>query len=79
MVDELDAWGLSGFSLRPRKTPPPSVGEGLGAPRAPGGTDPTGATQDQLRTLRWDDLMGYLREECHGASVPAELERLRVA
>ena len=57
----------------------PSVGEGLGTPRAPGGTDPTAAPQDQLRTLRWDDLMGDLRAKSHGASVPAELERLRVA
>jgi hypothetical protein len=41
--------------------------------------DSTAATQEQLRKLLWDDLMGYLREKGHGESVLAELERLRVA
>jgi hypothetical protein len=39
----------------------------------------TAATQGQLRKLLWDDLLVYLREKCHGESVLAELERLRVA
>jgi hypothetical protein len=33
----------------------------------------------KLRKLLWDDLMGYLREKCHGESVLAELEQFRVA
>lgn len=39
----------------------------------------TVAAQDQLRTLLWDDLVAYLKEQCHEKSVLTELERLRVA
>jgi SRSO17 transposase len=39
----------------------------------------TVAAQDQLRTLLWDDLMAYLKEQCPEKSVLTELERLRVA
>jgi hypothetical protein len=27
----------------------------------------------------WEDLMAYLKEQCHETSILAELERLRVA
>jgi hypothetical protein len=36
-------------------------------------------THGQGLLLLWGDPMGSLREKCHGASVLAELERLRVA
>jgi hypothetical protein len=39
----------------------------------------TAAAQDQLRGLRWDDLITYLREKRHGQPVIEELERLRMA
>lgn len=39
----------------------------------------TAAAQDQLRTLLWDDLVAYLKEQGHETSVLTELERLRVA
>jgi Transposase DDE domain len=39
----------------------------------------TPAAQDQLRSLVWDDLVAYLKEENHGESIIEELERLRVA
>jgi SRSO17 transposase len=39
----------------------------------------TAAAQDQLRGLLWDDMVAYLKEECHEKSLLAELERLRVA
>jgi SRSO17 transposase len=39
----------------------------------------TAAAQDQLRGLLWEDLVAYLKEQCHEESVLAELERLRVA
>jgi DDE superfamily endonuclease len=39
----------------------------------------TVAAQDQLREVLWEDLMVYLKEQCHEESVLAELERLRVA
>jgi hypothetical protein len=39
----------------------------------------TVAAQDQLRTLLWDDLVAYLKEQCDAKSVLTELERLRVA
>jgi len=39
----------------------------------------TAAAQDQLREVLWEDLMGYLKEQCHEKSILAELERLRVA
>lgn len=39
----------------------------------------TAAAQDQLRSLVWDDLVAYLKEESHGESIIEELERLRVA
>jgi hypothetical protein len=39
----------------------------------------TAAAQDQLRGLRWEDLITYWREKCHGQPVIEELERLRVA
>jgi hypothetical protein len=39
----------------------------------------TAAAQDQLRTLLWEDLITYLKEECPSQSVLQELERLRVA
>lgn len=38
-----------------------------------------GATQEALRCLIWHDLVAYLKEKNHGASVLTELERLRVA
>ena len=37
------------------------------------------AVQDQLRSLLWEDLITYLKEERHGQPVIEELERLRVA
>jgi SRSO17 transposase len=39
----------------------------------------TAAAQDQLRGLIWDDMVAYLKEQCHEESVLTELERLRVA
>jgi len=39
----------------------------------------TAAAQDQLRSLLWEDLITYLKEECHDQPVIEELERLRVA
>lgn len=39
----------------------------------------TAAAQDQLRSLLWEDLIAYLKEERHGQPVLEELERLRVA
>jgi SRSO17 transposase len=39
----------------------------------------TAAAQDQLRGVLWEDLMAYLKEQCHETSILAELERLRVA
>lgn len=39
----------------------------------------TAAAQDQLRSLLWEDLLTYLKEECPDQPVIAELERLRVA
>ena len=39
----------------------------------------TAAAQDQLRSLLWEDLIAYLKEERHGQPVIEELERLRVA
>jgi SRSO17 transposase len=39
----------------------------------------TAAAQDQLRCVIWDDLLTYLKEDCHSESILAELERLRVA
>jgi SRSO17 transposase len=39
----------------------------------------TATAQDQLRNLFWEDLVTYLKEQCHEKSVLAELERLRVA
>jgi SRSO17 transposase len=39
----------------------------------------TPAAQDQLRSLVWDDLVAYLREDNHGEPIIEELERLRVA
>jgi SRSO17 transposase len=39
----------------------------------------TAAAQDQLREVLWEDLMVYLKEQCHEKSILAELERLRVA
>jgi hypothetical protein len=39
----------------------------------------TATAQDQLRSLIWEDLVIYLKEQCHETSVLAELERLRVA
>jgi hypothetical protein len=39
----------------------------------------TVAAQEQLRGLIWEDLVTYLKEQCHEESVLAELERLRVA
>jgi SRSO17 transposase len=39
----------------------------------------TAAAQDQLRSLLWEDLIAYLKEERHGRPVLEELERLRVA
>jgi len=39
----------------------------------------TATAQDQLRGLLWEDLVTYLKEQCHEKSVLAELERLRVA
>jgi SRSO17 transposase len=39
----------------------------------------TAAAQDQLRTLLWEDLLTYLKEEASDQPVIAELERLRVA
>jgi hypothetical protein len=38
-----------------------------------------GAAQEALRCLIWHDLVAYLKEKNHGASILAELERLRVA
>jgi SRSO17 transposase len=38
-----------------------------------------GAAQEALRCLIWHDLVAYLKEKNHGASVLTELERLRVA
>jgi hypothetical protein len=37
------------------------------------------AAQEALRCLLWHDLVAYLQEKNHGASVLPELERLRVA
>jgi DDE superfamily endonuclease len=39
----------------------------------------TAAVQDQLRSLLWEDLITYLKEERPGQPVIQELERLRVA
>jgi hypothetical protein len=39
----------------------------------------TAAAQDQLRSLLWEDLITYLKEERHDQPVIEELERLRVA
>jgi SRSO17 transposase len=39
----------------------------------------TAAVQDQLRSLLWEDLITYLKEERHDQPVIEELERLRVA
>jgi hypothetical protein len=39
----------------------------------------TATAQDQLRSLLWQDLITYLKEECQGQPVIQELERLRVA
>jgi hypothetical protein len=39
----------------------------------------TATAQDQLRSLLWEDLIAYLKEEPHGQPVLEELERLRVA
>jgi SRSO17 transposase len=39
----------------------------------------TSIVQNQLRGLLWDDLLTYLKENCHAESVLTELERLRVA
>jgi len=39
----------------------------------------TAAVQDQLRSLLWEDLITYLKEERPGQPVLQELERLRVA
>jgi hypothetical protein len=39
----------------------------------------TAAAQDQLRSLLWEDLLTYLKEECPDQPVIEELERLRVA
>ncbi|HSF31784.1 MAG TPA: transposase [Candidatus Tectomicrobia bacterium] len=39
----------------------------------------TAAVQDQLRSLRWEDLITYLKEERPGQPVIQPLERLRVA
>jgi SRSO17 transposase len=39
----------------------------------------TATAQDQLREVLWEDLMVYLKEQCHEQSILAELERLRVA
>jgi SRSO17 transposase len=39
----------------------------------------TSMVQNQLRGLLWDDLLTYLKENCHAESVLTELERLRVA
>ena len=39
----------------------------------------TAAAQDQLRSLRWEDLITSLQEECPYQPVIEELERLRVA
>jgi hypothetical protein len=38
-----------------------------------------GAAQETLRCILWDDLVAYLKEENHDASVLADLERLHVA
>src|SRR5262245_4905016 len=35
------------------------------------------AAQDQLRSLLWEDLITYLKEERHGKPIIEELERLR--
>jgi hypothetical protein len=39
----------------------------------------TAVAQDQLRSLRWEDLMTYVQEECPDQPVIEKLERLRVA
>jgi SRSO17 transposase len=39
----------------------------------------TAAAQDQLRSLLWEDLLTYLKEECPDQPIIEELERLRVA
>jgi SRSO17 transposase len=39
----------------------------------------TAAAQEQLRSLLWEDLITYLKEERHDQPVIKELERLRVA
>jgi SRSO17 transposase len=39
----------------------------------------TAAAQDQLRSLLWEDLLTYLKEECPDQPLIEELERLRVA
>jgi hypothetical protein len=39
----------------------------------------TAAAQDQLRSLLWEDLIAYLKEERHDQPVLEALERLRVA
>jgi hypothetical protein len=39
----------------------------------------TAAAQDQLRRLRWEDPLTYLKGNCHDQSGREELEQLRVA
>jgi hypothetical protein len=39
----------------------------------------TATAQEQLRGLIWEDLVAYLKEQCHEKSILTELERLRVA
>jgi SRSO17 transposase len=39
----------------------------------------TAAAQDQLRSLLWEDLITYLKEESHEQPITEALERLRVA
>jgi hypothetical protein len=39
----------------------------------------TATAQDQLRSLRWEDLIAYLQEERHGPPGLEDLERRRVA
>jgi hypothetical protein len=40
---------------------------------------PTAAAEELLRSLLWEDLITYLKEEHHDQPVIEELERLRVA
>jgi SRSO17 transposase len=39
----------------------------------------TAAAQEQLRGIIWEDLVAYLKAQCHEESILSELERLRVA